>query len=598
MASQNIVKLRIPKQELDHSSYFDCNEKSVQLWLDELPMTNLGETARALYKALQELNRVHMPAALRVSLLEKLRSALYYVSRSLSKHYLNQPIVLPHRAEKIADLAYAIHQQLAFGYSIASAHATSSGTGAVFGKPDLLIAKAVHRAITDHTLNIVRQFQLYEPVSAGQWRDLHQLYCLAKLHNILTVKVEDLEYCDSTLENCYIRALLLGCSRPNQLRQEDLAEIFNPLADWAQMCRLTGVDTTSLFVVDPNADKPAVYRELFETASNDRWLSLDTKTLVNYFEELNEKVDHCARKTTVGEYQISTDVLGHLAQAWGVVSKRALMRVEATDELRICVGLNATHHFVSGEISFESLVEEHGTKAISMQNTNPFMKKPSTPVRRKDVWDSPYETKFGQTDVSLESIDYQIRHHDESQTSTIKEKYPCHNARLINSSTQGYCVDWSHDKPAHIKTGEIVGIKQPNNHYWCIGVIRWVSHGDKQTQLGVELISSSASPYGARIVSSKGGPAKFARVLVLPEVHTSNQPVTVLTPRVPFRTGQKIVLNQRGKEIQVTLEKKLNDTGAYSQFEFRKMTSKLQGKSAEDTDGGNDGHFDSLWTSL
>ena len=603
MSSQHTVKLKIPRQELDHSSFFECNEKALQLWLDELPMANLGETTRKLYQALNELNQVRTLPALRMSLLEKLRSPLHYVSRALSKHYLNQPIVLPPQARKVADLAQTLHQQLAIGYTIVATHTAALGKRSGVSKPKQLIADALHRAITDYTLNMQRHYQLYEPVQQDVWHNLHQFYCLARQQKILNSVVVDDQFNDSTVEGSYIRALLIGCCKPNQLRQEDFMGIFKPLANWADMCRIVGADTPALFVINPNSDTPAVYRELYETVIEPHWLGLDTSILAMHLKQLHQQSDSSEFRVTDGDCTISTDLLGHLTLAWSTVSKRTFMRMEANDELHICVGLNATHHFVSGQLRFEALIEERGASAFAIQDVNPFLKKPNTAVRSKDIWDSPYESNVGETQVSLESIDYHIRGNQSRAQKAKKEKYHSHPVNIVNSSAHGYCVRWPQECEAYIKTGEIVGIKQPNSHNWSIGVIRWVNHQHgQQTQLGLELISPSASPYGARIIHKKGPQVEYSRVLVLPDIPAIKHPITLLTPRVPFRTGQKIVLNQRGREVQMTLDKKLNDTGAYSQFVFRKLASKahLQKSGADNAveNRNSDNEFDSLWNSL
>jgi len=89
------------------------------------------------------------------------------------------------------------------------------------------------------------------------------------------------------------------------------------------------------------------------------------------------------------------------------------------------------------------------------------------------------------------------------------------------------------------------------------------------------------------------------RVLVLPEIPVTKQPVTLLTPRVPFRSGQKVVLNQRAKEIQVQLGNKLNEAGAYNQFEFRRVSGTDTDTDTVTSDDNNPtDDFDSLWGNL
>ncbi|MBL4828035.1 MAG: hypothetical protein JKY66_10050 [Spongiibacteraceae bacterium] len=602
MISQDSVKLRIPRQELDHCSFFECNEKALQQWVDDLPVANLGETTRKLYQALNEFNQVHLLPEMRMNLLEKLRPSVNFASNVLAKHYLNQPIVLSPQASKVADLANALHHQMATGFTIVATHTAAMGKRVGFSKPDQLIAKALHRAITEHSLNMLRHYQLYEPVGVGVWHNLHQFYRLAKQYKILDVLVVDEAFSDCTVEGNYIRALLIGCAKPNQLRQEDFMEIFKPLAKWADLCKVTGIDKPGLFVIDPTGNRSPVYSELYDTALESHWLSLDTNTLATHIQHLYDDMDKSELKVRDGDDVVSRDLLGHLTSVWSVMSKRTYIRTDADDELQVCVGLSAAHHFVSGELDFDSLVVERGAKAMVGQNENPFLKSSGWDQRNKDVWDNAYTSNAGQSQVSLESIDYQIRDYEGSKKSTSREKYHNHNVQMINSSAHGYCVQWSHKSVAHIKSGEIVGVRQHAGDQWSIGVIRWVSHSNKsqQTQLGLELISPNASPYGARVVRVKGAPAKYLRALVLPGVPAINRPVTLLTARVPFRVGQKVVLNQRGSEIQVSLSKKLNDVGAYSQFEFRKISAKA-GVGQEDSSSESkksDNEFDSLWRSL
>lgn len=613
MSNQDTIRLKVPRQDLDQSSFFECEEKAVAQWLGELPMANLGQSTRKLYQALTELNRVRMLPVKRMAILEKMRTSIYYVSRSLTKHYLNQSIVMPEQPRKVADLAHTLHQHLATGYTIVATHTAALGKQSGVNKPSSLIAPALHRAITDHTLNMQRHYQLYEPVDPGVWHNLHQFHSLAKQHDILHNKIDDTEFGSCTVQGSYIRALLIGCSKPNQLRQEDFMGAFAPLTSWADKCKILPIDTEALFIIDPAGDQPPGYRELYKSALKDNWLSLDTVRLAKHLETLREDSDDKVLKVEDNGQQISRDLLGHLILSWGSMSKRTFMRLEADDTLDLCIGLSATHHFVSGELSFEALVEKRGAKTYTMANENPFLKTPTHHHRQKDVWDSPYESNVGQSNVSLESIDYHIRDNEQGGSngngngngdSNSSSKYRNHSVQMVNSSAHGYCVEWPIDATAQIKTGEIVGIKESHSHNWSIAVIRWVTHsGEKKTQLGLELISPSASPYGARIIRKKGGSNEYMRVLILPEIPVTKQPVTLLTPRVPFRSGQKIVLNQRAKEVQIQLNTKLNDTGAYNQFVFRKVSSTNTSDHDQDdnddlSNSSEDNDFDSLWGNL
>jgi hypothetical protein len=602
MSTNNTIRLKVPRQELDHSSFFSTEEAAVDQWIDDLPMANLGQTTRQLYKALSELNQVRLVPSKRIAILEKMRKPLYYVSESLTKHYLNQPLVLPHQARKVADLAQALHTQLASGYTIVATHSSALGNRLGIGKSKDLIALSLHRAITEHSLNLQRHYQLYEQANAGIWLSLHQLYCLARQHKLLDKTIDDSAMGGGTLEANYIRALLLGSCKPNELRQQDFKAIFKPLGGWAADCRVYPLKEAELFTVDLQHDLPPIYSELFKPQADSELLSLNTTALVNQLNELRETTNEDSVKLNDNNNPLTIDLLGHLIVSWGTMSKRTFMRQESDDELQLSVGLSATHHFVSGELSFEALIEERGAKTFSMQAENPFLKlQPTQTHRKKDVWDSPYEANVGQAQVSLESIDFHIRSNETPGEQVVK-RYLSRNVKMVNSSAHGYCIEWPSDTEIQLKTGEVVGIKETNSHNWSIAAIRWVSRNKQQQILmGLELISPSAAPYGARIIRKTGGDAEYTRVLVLPEIPAIGQPVTVLTPRVPFKVGAKVVLNQRGREVQISLTRKINTSGYYCQFEFKRMSNlgnAPTGQPADDDTLDSEDEFDSLWSNL
>lgn len=597
MSSQGQIRLRLPRQDLERSSFFTCKSQAVEQWVSDLPKANIGQTTRQLFQAVTELNRVRLLPDERLKILELLRTPIHYVSNSLSKHYLNQAIILPGQARKVSNLCLTLHQQLSIGYALVAGHVSALGKRVSNGKPEVMIATALYRATTECTVNLICHFQLYEPAEQHLWQQLHQYYALAEQHNALKYEVKDSELCNGNMETAYIRALLLGASKPNQLRQEDFKQLFTPLSNWSEFCQLRPVAHDSLFVINPNSDAPPLYREAYASALDSSWLGLDTHRLIQHLNDLRDQQPGKLIYSD-GKLSISADLLGHIYLAWSEMSKRTFMRLENHDELNLSIGLSSTHHFASGEMSFDALLEEGGARTFAVEKTNPFLKARNTDPRKKDVWDSAYDSNLGKTNVALESIDFHIsKHESESQEDS---KYRNHHVVAVNASAHGYCVIWPEDDPTAIKSGEIVGVQESHSHNWSIAVIRWVANDKKpETQIGLELISPNASPYGARIVQRTGAQAEYLRVLVLPEMPSINIPVTVVTPRVPFKEGQKVTLNQQGKEVQIQLTKKVNETGAYNRFEFRKIIAIGSKPEAEQPQDNNaDEGFDTLWNNL
>lgn len=596
MTNQEAIRLKIPRPELEQCRYFACEEKAVREWVEELPIANLGQTSRLLYLALTEFNKVRVLPVKRMAILEVLRTPVYYITRGLAKHYLNQPIVLPDQSRKVAELAHTLNQQLATGYAIVAAHTAALGKKAGQSRPETLIAHALHRAITDQTINMQRHYQLYQPIPEGVWYNLHQFYALARQHQVRDKEIEDKEFGTCTVEGSYIRALLIGCSKPNQMRQEDFTSLFKPLSHWTRLCGIQPCGEATLFAIDPVSDEPPVYRELYESVIPEHWMGLNTLALAAHLQQL---LNACAPedlKVCDNDFYLSRDLVGQLVRAWTSVSKRTYMRLEEHDSLDVCIGLSATHHFVSGELSFESLVAERGAKTFTTIQENPFLKAKAMESRQKDVWDSAYDSRYALSSSAAESVEYHIES-NQTGDNTEKGKYQSHQVEIINTSAHGYCIRWPNIAESHIKPGEIMGVKETGSHNWSIATIRWVQHVDQShTKIGLELISPSAAPYGARIVRKTGEPGDWMRVLVLPALPVTKEPVSLLTPRVPFKSGFKVVLNQRGKEIPIRLDHRANESGAYNRFHFHRLTSAAAEDSAAGDEPGDE--FDSLWGQL
>jgi len=116
----NIIKLlnaELPPEEVTHLSLVGATKSEMQTWVASLSMLNVGETAKQLYITLQELLAVEdIPDPVRYELMEVLRPAIYTIIESLSKHYINQNVLLDQRAERIAGLAQQLRVYSAMVY--------------------------------------------------------------------------------------------------------------------------------------------------------------------------------------------------------------------------------------------------------------------------------------------------------------------------------------------------------------------------------------------------------------------------------------------------------------------------------------------------
>jgi len=592
--------LRVPEQKTASLSFCDTTPKAFRVWTDQLPMANIGEVSRQLYHAIIELNHLFLAPQPRMQFLEVIREKIHFVCNELSRHYLGLAVALPEKQRKIANLSQALQLHLAGGYKLCVLEFIDNGG---LEKNRRQIANATHRAIYELAATILRSHQLYCPSPARSWLECHRLFRFAYRNKLSVMQVEDdtLQHRrTSSVADSYKRILLLGCARPNQLRQSELLQVYELFESWTDHTRCgPDIGDDSLFVVNMETDNPPFYRSLLDRNPGDDSFGFDTRELSSMLSDtLHARREH---KETDHELtvpaKVSDTLLTHLSQALGILAKRNFNRIASQGSLEVCVGLTAAHYFIAGEKTFTEFV--NGNDSSHQDEENPFIR---ASRQKQDAWSGAHDAEPG--DDRLLSADTPInfrgRYGNAQGPGIDKNRPKSHHSFLINTSPGGYCVAWESNVPPSLQAGEVLGVREQKSHPWSVAVVRWIrqikNHG---TQVGIELLAPSASPCGVRLIQKVGNSSEYLRGLLLPEISVVNQSATLITPRLPFQSGSRISLLHDGREDQGQLSRKVSSTGSISQFEL-----KLQNASALATgtpvasSRASEDEFDSLWPSL
>ncbi|MBQ0744983.1 MAG: GTPase [Marinobacter sp.] len=593
--------LRVPEQKTASLSFCDTTPKAFRAWIKQLPMANIGEVSRQLYHAIIELNHLFLTPQNRLRFLELIREKIHFVCSELSRHYLGLAVALPEKQRKIANLSQALQLHLASGYKLCLLEALDDGG---LDKNRKLIATAVQRATSELASTILRSHQLYCPSPAQSWLECHRMFRFSHRNKLSDVIVEDgtlRQRQTSTVAASYKRLLLLGCARPNQLRQSELLHAYELFESWTEQTRCgpeIGEDT--LFVVNMERDSSPVYRSLLEAKPGDESFGFDTRELAA---TISENLDARLRQLPApGTLKIPGNVndtlLTHLSQALGILAKRNFNRIASQGTLEVCVGLSAAHYFIAGEKSFTEFVT--GNDNSDSNEENLFIRKSR---KRNDAWSDAHDAS--PSDEHLYSADTPINFRGSfgnTPAPAIDKNQPrSHTTLLVNTSPGGYCVSWETSVPPSMQAGEILGVREQRSHPWSIAVVRWIrqirNHG---TQIGIELLAPSGSPCGVRLIQKVGNSSEYLRGLMLPEISVANQPATLITPRLPFQSGSRISILHDGREEQGQLLKKVSSTGSISQFELKLHNSVAASTVAppSTSPATTEDDFDSLWPSL
>lgn len=599
MAESDAIKLRIPRQDLDGFPLFNLTATDASRWARSLPLGHSAEVAQKLHRAFGDLNRVDMAPDLRFDIIEALRPTLSMALSALSKSYLNQPVVLPEEPKKLSRLALGLYDLQSIAYTTTAIHSIQRRKTLKSTNPAKLVCHAIHRAITANSEKILLTYQLYQPADVHAWSDLHQLYMLAERQRLHTQMVADELSGNGSISDAYLRVLMLGCCKPNQLRQRDLRGVFRGLTDWVSQLQMNKPeDGDGLFLLDMGADHPPLYGSLYSTATGANTRRINTSALVDYLQSLQNGQDERGIVYDQ-ESSVSPVVMEHLSVAWGVMSKRNFTRAPGRERMWVSVGLGNTHYYVSGGIPFEDMIDEDGElEAKQAEARNPVIGEGGDSSRSEvELWERAFAISEDKNEMDGD-VEDEIREAEGTASRAKGERHPVYPVRMHNVSPGGYCLQWSSDITERIKTGDIVSVREIDNSSWSIAVIRWVNQiKDGTTLLGVELLGPHATPYGAAVQHKTGGEEEAVRALLLPEIKLVGQPNTLITPRDGFQERQKVRLIRQGEDSLVQLHKKVSSTATYGQYEFREIRQ-LEEVMSQDKAQVGATQYTSIWDNI
>jgi hypothetical protein len=592
------LQLRIPVLDKQSLSFCDANPQALTKWINSLPKANLGETARLLYQCLAELNQLQTPGSNRMRLMELLRPEVLFVCKHLEKHFLNQSVVLEERPRKVANLCQALQNHLGTGYKLIVVQEAES-----FRKEQTVqLTTAIERSLTSLFGPLVRSCQLYCPVPEGLWLEMHLLYQVACSFELQSLPITDpLSHFKAaqTVENTYLAALMLGCARTNQMRQNAIANLAEVMTAWSPLVRLEAADSsTTQFWIDPQQDEPPRLKSLFSENDKQALLGINPSQLLAAIEEYlqADKSQREQARLPVTD-RLQPEQIQHLGAAWGDAAERAFRRMPSQGNINICIGMTSVHYYLAGEKAFgDALKNPVNAGNARFKNIK---------AGGADIWSRSFDAQPTAHLINGEPVEEIQYEGADAPVATFggnsdNEKYPIYSLLLINHSPSGYRLSWPREVPGQLQAGELLGIQDPLKKSWNLAAVRWIRQvRGGGTQMGVELLAPSAQPCGLQLVRKADQSSQFLRALLLPEIKAISRPASLITPRLPFQVGNRVLVSLNGVERRATLDEKLSFTGSFSQFEFHyNQSASLDSLQIETGKSSSGDDFDSLWKSL
>lgn len=614
MDSKRTTGLITPRRVAAPKDTFLDNPKEVSNWAANLPIANLGETSRRVFKTLVESNRIDIPRLARLKTAELFHQPIEYISNNLRKYYFDVPQPLSERNRKIAILNRELYSELAIAYKtfikddLAANHPPQSRDA---------LKIALSRALLYLGQVLYQSAIIYDPYPKNVWAEIHLLYQYAQKLELLHFQDERGENKEvpSSIEAIYRRILLFSLSSPYRLRQREIEYIYNHTSSWQALTSITEMkpadNVEGIFIIHSASDISPIHLNLETRAPSKRSRQFHTQKLIAFLkkEGMRPAIEREKSERKAVSSDLSKTLFERLINGLREAPKRDSIRTKNKFELNVVVGLSAVHDYLIAHLRPKppaDPVEQSEVDSVDWLEEyqrvgNPGFKEAINHLKGAKFSLSP-EQDFSTEETIIET------HHVDSDSeyapawaSNQKKKHAApYTFHSINESAGGYCISWQGENPPHIKVGEIIGVQSETiveSNAFAIGISRWIRNTPNiGLQLGMELISPSAKAVFLSYINPIDGIDQQYPALLLTQLHATSQPDNLIVPTLPFKLNDELWLADGPIRYEIVLSGLHNSSGAFSQFEFKKLdTSGTKNKEEEQTEEVD---FDTIWPML
>lgn len=549
------LQLSLPRRRAPLAESFDWRHKAVEEWLGNLPLTNLGETSRQVFRAVHDVNRLDIAPKARLDFLEQIREMADYIAQGLRKHYLAASLPLVEKTRKVLMLALVFLQELAVGYEIAVED--------MRGRRDRRrLAHALYRAMQYRGRVLLECWLVYRTPPPGAWQRLHRLYRLCE-----TLRVQDQRIHLSvdggprertTPAAAYQRPVLVAAAGPGRLTVHEILDAWRVLGCWADSASLDqpGSAEGAAIRVPRDADAPPHAAMERLNLADDRGLRTDTlrKRAARELARTGHPFAFWRRQPLA---DIHPDLLQRLMMSVDAAPVRQHARMRATARVQVVAGLARLHAALGGEQA------EGQPGAGSSASRFASRDIASADAGDADVWDLIYPGEL------LREI-ARNHHADDTGPAAAPIEAAAEDWHLVNLSSRGYCLLREHGVGGRARVGELILLRElaGRDLPWQLGTIRWLrSRRDDGLQMGVEIIASAPVATWVRACADTGDEERCERALLIAGGRGDGERESLIVARTIGTEGMSVTLHHDRRERRLSLRRECDTTPQYRQFE-------------------------------
>ncbi|MEJ2479052.1 MAG: hypothetical protein P8Y78_02530 [Acidihalobacter sp.] len=596
----------LKRKRTNEDGTIPTSPRALRRWLKDLPLVDMGETARRFYNGLLELNRSELPPQQRIENMELMREAAQLVLRHLNKQFVARSLPLPPKGRKILRLMLTLHKELSAGYKLAMRDSAQGGA-----IDPSLTALATQRAMYYMGEIFLRSVQMYEPEPAGLWHDIHLLYAFAEERDVTERTVgsgkRDSEPPTSVTQT-YLRIVLSALCLPHTLRQgeiERLNAFFAKHADLVTISRQPTPDARNgVYLANLELDRPPAYMVLSETPAMHSVRAFNLNSLLAHLRDRTKsEADSAADKNA-----LTPDLIRRIYKNLTNNSKRRFARSDRDETIYVAIGLSQINRAIDADPDLPPRGLRLAAPGMEVSSGIFNLQTINSDQRGSEKRDDYYDPNATTEDIWGLVVNDAIW--EQERTERLQQKRQPTVPRmddfatpdawsawhLCNASPGGFGIRWDSDQPARAQVGEVIALREREGSHsaWRIGVIRWMHFvSERGLEVGVQLLASQCIRASLRPDGASSNRDNLVDALLLPELDSHDRPGSLVVPYGQFRVGQAIVAHVGETTTRLRLQERTEYSHSFTQY----LCSPATDDDHPPPPHGNDS-FESLWEKL
>lgn len=574
----NPLRLSLPTHEDLPTTRKAPSPEDIETWLDGHSPESIRNLGPELQGLLRGINLHHVMAKRHLNLLILLQPHVNSAIAHLRGKYRTYPLPLEKKQAANATLTQLLLKEMAVGYKLVVNDVMCDLAEKSLDRNLFLFA--LQQAIVYLGQQVLEAYIQYQPDPEGVWGELHRLYQFAERNDFTTTAINsqlaDAAPSGGTLQQAYMRVVLLALTQPNHLLSGQAEMIYHHLEQWTEAVQISDRlghqmrpgDT----LVDLASELPPRIVSAYTRSHPLEGRYLDIGGLKTQVEALRNNIDQITAQSDALPLieRIQRDTLNRLCDAWDGRGERRSERIpDGKTPVLTGIGLEAAHHFISGEKPFNPDDEETRI-ALSRRARAQPERRPVAPDADAAAHSArPTPGGFvsgGEAWLTLLGDPLaQRRRQQHTQAG-----FPIEAWRRINHSLGGLGLLRQSNQRGQLYVGSLVAFRDDKGHQaWRVGVIRWLQNQlPQELKIGIEALADDGRAVAVR-AAEDGAEGYFRALLIRPLQHSAVEQALALPANI-FESGLSLLLNDDGHITRVQLREIIDTTSSFSLFAFER----------------------------